>query len=150
MRHPRIAIVCVVLDEHEAAARHQQRHETGEDPGLVADEVQRVRHHDAVQWRKRERRREVALRYVTRAERKAPEHRRLLLPQRRRIAIDGPDLSVGPEHVGQRQRERAAARSEVGPAQSGASDPRPDQLDVVAMVHSGVGSGASVRLIGSA
>jgi len=59
MRHPQVAPVGVVLDEHEGTAGLEVRAHQLEDRALVLHEVQRVRHEHAIHAAQAERAREV-------------------------------------------------------------------------------------------
>ena len=53
------------------------------------------------------------------------------------ILLDRIDYARRPDQIGQRQGERARARSEIGPHSAGLSDAIAQQRDVIVVVHAG-------------
>jgi hypothetical protein len=136
VRHPRVAAICVVLDDHEAPARPQVRGERSDDRHLPVprDVVQAVGRHQAVQKGQIQRPGQVGDQRREIDVGKPRTDGGLVRPQRPRIAIDRRDPAARPEQVGERQRECTLPCSDVGPRPA-RLDRGPEQPDVIRVVH---------------
>jgi hypothetical protein len=135
MRDPGVAPIGVVLHDDQPAVGLKDGPCPGHDGNRVAKEMEAVRCQDAV-----ERADGQGLAEVTgcgsEADRgKSALHLRCQPAQGARVAILGDDLAIGPEQVRQRQGEEPISCPELEPARSGALDARPDQRDMVRMLH---------------
>lgn len=135
MGHPRIPVVGVVFDQEETAAGPQMSQKTPENRLLVADEMQRVGHQDAVQSRKLERACEVGLDVANVRRWKRRSHPAMLLGQRASVPIDRHDRAATAEQIRQRKGERAGARAKVGPGARPVRDTVTNQRDVIGVVQ---------------
>ena len=107
MRDPVVPTVGSVLDDDQPSLWAQHPVHRFEDRLLVAEEMQRVRHHDPIEVMKVERPREVCdVRFDGSIDR----------AQCARVLVDGRDVGLRPEQVGQRAGEVALTGAEVGPA----------------------------------
>ena len=105
-----------------------------QDRPLVILEMEGVRHHDPVERIEIECAGEIGSVVVDASAGKLPSHRFLVGPQSPGVPVDCVDLSAGAEEVGERERECAAARAEVGPC-TARKDSIPEKPNVVRMVH---------------
>ncbi len=102
---------------------------------LVAHEMQRVRHHHAVERWQVERPGEVGDELVQDRAGEAASQGSRLLAQGGRVAIDGPDRPARPEEVGQGKREGTRPGSQVGPRRAPFGHAVGDESDVIRVVH---------------
>ncbi len=115
IRHPVVATVRVVFNEDETATRPQICAETGNDRRLIADEMERVCHHDAVERRQIERPREVAAMERDRDGGERRPQRLRLRAQGAGIPIDRMDRRAVAEELREGERERTAPGADVRP-----------------------------------
>src|ERR1700682_1259811 len=132
MRHPGIAAVGPVLDDDQLSSRTEHAAHQLEHRPLVADKMQRVRHHDAIEARKIQGAREVP---DPGLDLDAWILLALEILQGSGITVDGGDVSARSEQVGQRERERPLPRSKVRPTSAAFGDPALDEAHQVGMIH---------------
>lgn len=133
--NPHIPVIDVVLDEDESAAGSEHRPHPVEDWPLLAVKVQRVRHHDTIERRQIEVAGEIGGAVFDLRLWEAGRHLPLILSQRGSIFIDGDDLPVAIQQIGQREGERARPCSQIGPSALKGGRAIPQQCDVIGVVH---------------
>ena len=118
MGDPRIAVVAVVLDEHQPAAMLQISADEREHRKLVFNEVQRVRHDDAVQIGEVQPACEVGDVRADLRLRHCGDERATKLRQRTAVPVDRVNHPMWPDEIGEREceRTRTGAKIRPGPA----------------------------------
>jgi hypothetical protein len=107
MRHGEIPTLNVVLDDHQAAGGAQIPAQQSHDGILVHLKVERVRHNDSVERRKRERHGEVSF-VVENGDLWEPgSHCVGICTQGAAVPIDGVDLSPRPQEIREGECESA-------------------------------------------
>src|SRR5438270_8344508 len=97
--------------------------------------MQRVRHHDAIEWRQVEPLREISVEIGNARFGKAAAHRLFLRSQRPAIPVHRIDLPHWANQVGKSQRKSASPRTEVCPRASGSCYAFAQEKDMVVMIH---------------
>ncbi len=139
---PGVPAVRVVLHEEQATAGPEHRTHARQHRVLLLHEVQGVRHDDPVEIVEVEVPREVTDLSVDKCRRPTSCEtcvRPLELGQRAAIPVDGVNDRAWGKELGERERERAGTRSQVGPnnnlARALADNTIPQQPDMVGVVH---------------
>ena len=94
-----------------------------EDGAAVVDEVEAVGGQDAIERAGREQVREVRDRRRERCRRECPEDGVPVAGEGAGVSVQGGDVAVRTEQVGQRERESALPRPELQPSRAGAVTP---------------------------
>jgi len=102
---------------------------------LIADEMKGVGHDDSVQVRQVKRPLEIRDPVVDLQLGIALAEPPPLALDRAGVAVDRPDPGAVCQEGGQRQREGAVSRAEVGPVSAASLDPAPDQADEVGLLQ---------------
>ncbi len=97
--------------------------------------MQRVGHDDAIQRGQRQRLSKIRDEGFDLCRRKPPPHVRGEAAQNALVSIDRGDMGARPEKIGERHRESAIARAQVGPISTLRVDTSTKEADELSLIH---------------